>query len=86
MNPDVQIDFEKTSHCERGLWQGLKSLNEDEVMESLSPHLGHAEIKALLARRDKIVQHFQKLIDERGEVAVLYDVEPTSEQAPWAVD
>ena len=82
----IYYPLEKTSHCERGLWQGLKSLNEDEAMESLSPHLGRAEIKALLARRDKIVQHFQKLIDERGEVAVLYDVEPTSEQAPWAVD
>jgi hypothetical protein len=55
-------------------------------MESLSPHLGRAEIKALLARREKMVQHFQKLIDERGEAAVLYDVDPPSEKAPWAFD
>jgi hypothetical protein len=82
----IYYPLEKISQCERGLWQGLKSLNEDEVMESLSPHLGRAEIKALLARREKMVQHFQKLIDERGEAAVLYDVDPPSEKAPWAFD
>ena len=72
------------SQCERGLWQGLKSLNENEIRESLAPHLGRAEINALLVRRDKMVQHFQKLIDERGEAVVLYDVDPPSEKAPWA--
>ena len=82
----IYYPLEKISQCERGLWQGLKSLNENEIRESLAPHLDRSEIKALMARRDKIVRHFQKLIDERGEVAVLYDVEPTSEQAPWAVD
>ena len=74
------------SQCERGLWQGMKSLNDDEIRESLAPHLSRAEINALLARREKMVQHFQKLIDERGEAAVLYDVEPPSEKAPWADD
>jgi len=78
--------LETISQCERGLWQGLKSLNEDEIRETLSPHLDRAEIKALLARRKKMVQHFQKLIDEKGEAAVLYDVDPPSEKAPWAVD
>ena len=76
--------LETISQCERGLWQGLKSLNEDEIRETLSPHLDRAEIKALLARRKKMVQHFQKLIDEKGEAAVLYDVDPPSEKAPWA--
>ena len=74
------------SQCERGLWQGMKSLNDDEIRGSLAPHLSRAEINALLARREKMVQHFQKLIDERGEAAVLYDVEPPSEKAPWADD
>jgi len=78
--------LEKISRCERGLWQGLKSLNEDEIRKTLSPHLDRAGIKALLARREKMVQHFQKLIDEKGEAAVLYDVDPPSEKAPWAVD
>ena len=74
------------SQCERGLWQGLKGLDEEEIRESLAPHLERAEIDALLTRHDKLVQHFQKLINERGEFAVLYDVEPPSETAPWADD
>jgi hypothetical protein len=74
------------NQCERSLWQGLKSLKEVAIRESLAPHLDRAEIKALMARRDKLVQHFQNLIDERGEAAVLYDVDPPSEKAPWAVD
>ncbi len=65
---------------------GPEEPDEDEVRESLAPFLGQAEIKALMARRDKIVQHFQKLIDERSEAAVLYDVDPPSEKAPWADD
>jgi len=82
----IYYPLEKISQCERGLWQGLKSLKEEEIQESLAPHLEQPEIKALMARRDKMVQHFQKLIDERGEVAVLYDVDPPSEKAPWAFD
>ncbi len=82
----IYYPLEKISQCERGLWQGLKSLNEEEIRESLSPHLDQAEIKALMKRRDKLVQHFQKLIDEKGEAAVLYDVDPPSEKAPWAFD
>ena len=82
----IYYPLEKISRCERGLWQGLKSLKEEEVQESLAPHLERAEIKALLTRRDKLVQHFQKLIDEKGEAAVLYDVDPPSITAPWGID
>ena len=63
-----------------------KLLDEEEITERLSPHLGRAEIKALLARHDKIIRHFQKMIDENGEAAVLYEVDPPSEKAPWADD
>jgi len=72
--------------CERQLWLGLKNMEGTEVRKRLAPYLFPAEMKALLARRDKMVQHFQKLIDERGEAAVLYDIEPPSETAPWGID
>jgi hypothetical protein len=82
----IYFPLKTISQCERGLWQGLKSLTESEIRESLAPLLGRAEIDALLTRRDKLVQHFQKLIDERGEAAVLYDVDPPSVTAPWGDD
>jgi hypothetical protein len=58
--------------CDRQLLQKLKDLNFDEVYERTRPHLNKGEVKALLARRDKILQLFQKLIAEKGESAVLY--------------
>jgi hypothetical protein len=78
--------LEKISQCERGMWEGLKSLTEAEVRERLAPFLSTAEIKALMVRRDKMVRHFQDLIDERSEAAVIYDVAPPSAKAPWGDD
>jgi hypothetical protein len=58
--------------CDRQLLQKLKELNFDQVYERTRPHLNKSEVKALLARRDKIVQTFQKLAAQKGEGAVLY--------------
>lgn len=35
-------------------------------------YLNKDEVKALMARRDKIVEHFQQLIAAKGEKEVLY--------------
>ena len=70
-------------HCERGFWEGLKNLNAETAQEELSPYLDKGEIKSLLARRDAIIQHFQKLIDEKGAERVLYVIPPPNETAPW---
>ncbi len=78
--------LENISQCERGFWQGLKNLDAAKAKEHLSSYLGRAEISALLARRNNIVRHFQKLIDERGEALVLFEVVPTTETAPWGED
>jgi hypothetical protein len=58
--------------CDRQLLQKLKDLKFDEVLERTKPHLKKGQVKALLARRDKIVATFQKLVAERGQGAVLY--------------
>jgi hypothetical protein len=34
--------------------------------------LNKDEVKAVMARRDKIVARFQQLVSEKGEAAVLY--------------
>ncbi len=60
------------THCDRNLLEKLRQLNESEVMEKTRPHLKKNEVQAVMARRDKIVQHFQKLVAEQGEAAVLY--------------
>jgi len=58
--------------CDRQLLQKMKELKFDEVYARTQPHLNKGEVKALLARRDKIVETFQKLVAQKGEQAVLY--------------
>src|SRR5216684_3829914 len=68
-------DLKSTSdlaHCDRQLFTKLKALNQDELLEKTKHYLNKDEVKALMARRDKIVEQFQKLIAEKGESEVLY--------------
>jgi hypothetical protein len=58
--------------CDRHLFEKLKALDGNELMERTKPYLTKDEIKAVMARRGKIVEQFQKLIAEKGENEVLY--------------
>jgi hypothetical protein len=58
--------------CDRQLLVKLRQLNKEEVAQNTKGHLKEAEINALMKRRDKIVSHFQNMIAEQGENAVLY--------------
>ncbi len=58
--------------CDRQLLAKLKALNYDEVLEKTKPYLNKGEVKALIARRDKIVAFFEKLVAQKGEGEVLY--------------
>src|SRR6266849_3701679 len=58
--------------CDRQLFAKLKTLDANELAEKTKHHLTKDEVKALMARRDKIVAQFQKLISEKGESEVLY--------------
>jgi hypothetical protein len=59
-------------HCERQLFEKLKALDANEVAEKTKHYLTKDEVKAVMSRRDKIVQQFQKMISEKGENEVLY--------------
>jgi hypothetical protein len=58
--------------CDRQLFEKLKALDGNEVSEQTKRYLNKGEVKAVIARRDKIVQQFQKLIAEKGENEILY--------------
>lgn len=58
--------------CDRQLLEQLKQLDAREIEAKTAPHLNSWEIKALMARRDKIVAHFARLVAEQGEARVLY--------------
>jgi len=58
--------------CDRQLLERLRQLKEAEILEKTKPYLNKNQVRALLARRDKIVRHFETLVAQKGEVAVLY--------------
>jgi hypothetical protein len=58
--------------CDRHLLEKLKALDINALTEKDKKYLTKDEMKALMARRDKIVDQFNKLIAEKGENEVLY--------------
>jgi len=59
--------------CNRDLFSKLQQLDRDALEKETDGFLTKEEIKAVMARRDLIVELFRKLISEKGEAAVLYD-------------
>jgi hypothetical protein len=58
--------------CDRQLLEKLKALDGNEFATKTKRYLNKDEVKAVMARRDKIVEHFQQLISQKGEKEVLY--------------
>lgn len=69
---DELFDASKIDMCGRGLYQRLKELSDDEIKQRLKPHLTGTEINAILKRRPKIIALIDKLVQEKGELAVLF--------------
>jgi len=59
-------------HCDRQVFEKLKTLDAHELGGKTEHYLSKDKVKAVMARRDKIVAQFQKMISEKGESAVLY--------------
>ncbi len=57
---------------DRTVFENLQRLSMDAVSQATKPYLTDAEIEALMARRDLMVEHFQTLIATKGERVVLY--------------
>jgi hypothetical protein len=64
---------------DRRLLARLRELTTDTVRERLGHWLGNAEIDTLLARRDRIVEHFDEAVAKWGESPILYDLARTAE-------
>jgi hypothetical protein len=58
--------------CDRDVLAKLRQLSYDQVSDATKPYLTKDEVKALIARRDKMVAYFDKLVAQKGESQVLY--------------
>ena len=64
---------------DRRFYNRLKALREEDVEAALSRWVEPLARKALLARRDAMVEHFAVLADQRGDQsAVFYESDPMS--------
>jgi hypothetical protein len=61
------------NRCDADLLKSLGDLTRDQVERQVGPHLNGGEVDALMKRRDLLVRHFDALIAERGELAVVRD-------------
>jgi hypothetical protein len=59
-------------HCEKHLWEKLNALTASELSAKTKSYLTKSEVEGVMARRDKIVAQFQRMISEKGENQVLY--------------
>ncbi len=62
--------------ADRRLLAALRGLTYETLEKELQPYLRKGEMEALLARRDRIVEFFEKEIAQKGAAAVLYDYLP----------
>ncbi len=58
--------------CDRALMERMRGLTRARLDEYTRPYLNAGEMDALLERRDKLVEHFESLIEQKGERLVLY--------------
>lgn len=58
--------------CNRGLLENLRRLDAAELKRRTNAWLNGLELQGVMARRDKIVAHFDDLIAKKGEPEILY--------------
>jgi hypothetical protein len=59
--------------CERKVLEAMRSLDRITLSRELGQFLTGDDIDALLARRDRIVEHLDRMIAQKGEAEVLFD-------------
>lgn len=63
---------EQLTRCDRNLLAAMRTLTLDGMMKDMGDVMMKDELAAVIARRDKLVKHFEDRIATRGEAAVLF--------------
>jgi hypothetical protein len=70
-SPDL-IPEQEITRCSKALFQNLQKLSDEVIKARLKDYLNDEEMSALLTRKSLIIQTLKKLIEEKGEAAVLF--------------
>ena len=63
---------EQLSRCDRGLLERLRAMTAESLSQAVGASLTRQEQEALLARRDRIIKHYDDRIARLGEPVVLF--------------
>lgn len=80
LEPELRLP-QTLQRCDRQLLARLTALTADQVRAAAGSQLTPFELGALMARRDRIVETFARLVAERGEDRVLYG-DPSGQDPP----
>jgi hypothetical protein len=70
--PDL-IPEQKITRCSKALFQNLQELSDELIKDRLAIYLNDEEMAALLSRKALIIKTLNKLIEEKGKAAVLFN-------------
>ncbi len=68
----TRLDEAPLQAIERTFWNNLGGLEPDTLRAALGEYLSDSELSALVERRDRLVEHFESLIEQRGEHMVVF--------------
>jgi hypothetical protein len=71
LNPNL-LKPEQLVRCDRGLLERLRAVTPEALAQAVGNSLTKQEQDALLARRDKIIKHYDERIARLGEPVVLF--------------
>jgi hypothetical protein len=71
--PERQLlNPETLARVKRRVWDRLLAMTEDDLKGLVGDYLDGGQMSALAKRRELLIEHFEQLVAERGEGAVLY--------------
>ena len=68
---DKDLVHKRMDHLDAELWDRMKGLTLESLTAALQPWIDKAAIKAILQRRDRMQQEFDRLIAEKGQEVVI---------------
>ena len=68
---DKSLVHKEMTYVDKVLWERMQALTEQSLIETLGKWVGAGEVRAMLERRRKMQQVFDKLIADRGNAAIL---------------